>query len=147
MALSNSNKIKIAETEIKLIELKKKLIGLRRQLRDVDVKSLEEPLSKTGKAPQSYISSADLREDIQLAEEEMTVLENYKKVLQGISPNQSAQPKLRKNEVVKKEFEKIRQKKEYNPGSHIDEILDEVAEKLGLTFEAAKKSFYYKPKK
>ena len=53
MAPSNLNKIKIAETEIKLVDLKKKLIGLRRQLRDVDVKSLEEPLSKTGKAPQS----------------------------------------------------------------------------------------------
>jgi hypothetical protein len=69
------------------------------------------------------------------------------KSLEPILPVQSQRPKPRKNQVVKNEFEKIRRKKGYDPGTHVEEILDEVAEKLNLTFEAAKKSLYYKPKK
>jgi hypothetical protein len=88
-----------------------------------------------------------LKEEIQLIEEEISALEKYKKALEQIMPVRSRHPKLRKNQVVKNEFEKIRNKKGYDHGTHVEEILDEVAEKLNLTFEAAKNAFYYKPKK
>jgi hypothetical protein len=65
MAPSNSNDLKIAETEIKLVDLRRKLRDLVRRLRKIDPYSIEEMRVKSGRDPQGYISADYLNDNPQ----------------------------------------------------------------------------------
>ena len=147
MVHPNANNIKIAEIDIKVIDLRKKLRDLKRQIQAIDLQSLEESIPPMGIPRAGYVSANELREDLQLVEDEIIAQNNYRNALSPISKAKAAQPKLKKHEIVKNECEKIRKKKGYTPGTHIEALLDEVAEQLNMKDDAVKRAYYYKPKK
>ena len=135
----------------------KNTTDLQQQLRDLKLKLIEVQTQKELAPPkeleiaEGYTSSS--YKTIYQLENEVKTLKNQIAFLEGEVRAAEGTPKKGKpaggsvHEKVKAEFEKARKRKKIPVGQRVDEILAEVAEKLGKKFEATKKAFYYQPKK
>ena len=134
-----------------------KTTDLQQQIRDLQLRLIEVQTQKELAPPKAVevaegYTSSSYKTIYQLENEEKTLksqiafLESEVQAARG-TPKKGKPAGGSEHEKVKAEFEKARKKKKIPEGQRVDEILAEVAEKLGKTFESTKRGFYYQPKK
>lgn len=140
------NKGQHADILIHIVELKKNLMNLEAELASKDLNLCEGPRSQTGMPATGSPDRTLLNRQIDLVKEEIVAYELKLSATANQMVAKQKDKKTPKYRIVKDEYERVRKKKNYKPGQHVDELLDIVSDKLGMKFDATKKAFYYRPK-
>jgi predicted nucleic acid-binding Zn-ribbon protein len=137
---------KTTDLQQQIRDLKLKLIEVQTQIDSAPSKAVEDFKVLMGYMAPGYKTTDDLKTEAKTLKNQIVFLEG--EVLAAEGTLKKGKPDgVSEHEKVKAEFEKVRKKKKISEGQRVDEILEEVAEKLGKTFEATKRALYYKPKK
>jgi hypothetical protein len=137
---------KTTDLQQQLRDLKLNLIEVQTKIDRAPSKAVEDFKVLMGYVPPGYKTTDDLKTEEKAIKNQIAFLEAEVQAAEG-APKKGKPVGGLEHEKVKTEFEKVRKKKKIPVGQRIDEILDEVADKLGKSFESTKGAFYYKPKK
>jgi len=127
-------------------DLKLKLIEVQTQIEAAPSKAVEDFKLSMGFVPHGYKTLGQLETEEKTLKIQIAFLEGEVQAAGG-TPKKGKPAGGSEHEKVRAEFEKVRKRKKIPEGQRVDEILAEVAENMGKTFEATKGAFYYKAKK
>ena len=137
---------KTTDLQQQIRDLKLKLIEVQTQIQAAPHKPIEDLMIARGFVPEGYKAVGQLETEAKTLKNQIVFLESEVQAAGG-TPKKGKPAGGLEHEKVKAEFERIRKKKKISEGQRVEEILAEVAENMGKTFEATKGAFYYKPQK
>ena len=137
---------KTTDIQQQIRDLQLKLIEVHTQIQAAPHKPIEDLMIARGFVPEGYKAVGQLETEAKTLKNQIAFLEGEDHAAGG-TQKKGKPAGGSEHEKVRAEFEKVRKRKKIPEGQRVDEILAEVAENMGKTFEATKGAFYYQPKK